>query len=94
MNQHDAAHGLVLTRSGRGQVVAEALKLLAAALPAAATAGGEPAQAAIASVLAPLLVRCMRSLALPMQRGRMPLSVICAARLSCPAMRVLTGRSR
>ncbi len=49
--------------------MAEALKLLAAALPAAAAAGGEPAQAAIASVLAPLLVRCMRSLALPMQQA-------------------------
>lgn len=40
----------------RAQVVAEALKLLLAALPAAARAGGEPAEAAVAAVLTPLLV--------------------------------------
>ncbi|KAK9838575.1 hypothetical protein WJX81_008486 [Elliptochloris bilobata] len=38
------------------QVAGEALKLFLAALPAAARAGGEPGEAAVAAVLAPLLV--------------------------------------
>jgi hypothetical protein len=50
--------------------VAEALKLLAAALPAAAAASGEPAQAAIASVLAPLLVRLHALPGAPHAAGR------------------------